>query len=65
MKTEFTEVLTGLVQSHFPDMEVDKVDALLKDIISHVGELDYRFMYDSLCYEHMDCLEEIKKLKSR
>lgn len=60
---EFVEVLTGLVQSHFKSMDNEKVDALIEDIISWVGRVDYRYLHEALTWEHCKCLDELAKLK--
>ena len=63
MKTEFSEVLKELVLSHFKDDEVERANSLTEEILQHTGSLDYRYLHESLCWDHMECLEKLKKLE--
>ena len=63
VKTEFSEVLTELILSHFPDMKDGKANKLVEDILSMTGRLDYRYLHESLCWDHMECLEKLKELE--
>lgn len=57
---EYIEVLSQLILSNIPEIKVETANKLVEDILSYVGRLDYRYLYESLTWEHSKCLDELK-----